>query len=224
MTNGKIAASILGVENKKEMIKKIISKDIHHIHYDVMDGEFVEAISLPAQEVIEIITSSEKHYADVHLMVKNPYLWMVKLEGYVDAISFHYEACSEQEIFNIINEFKGRLKLGLVINLDVQLIKILPLLAHFDFVLVMSVQAGKGGQKFNNSALEKIKLIRQTYPNIFIQVDGGINVENIDFVFKAGAQNVVIGSFLIKNIDDDNILSQLKKLTAISDFSYKLKQ
>lgn len=218
MTNGKIAASILGVENKKEMIKKIISKDIHHIHYDAMDGEFVEAISLPAQEIIEVITSSEKHYADVHLMVKNPYLWIAKLANYVDAISFHYEACSEQEILNIINEFKGRLKLGLVINLDIELAEILPLLVHFDFVLVMSVQAGKGGQKFNDCALEKIKLIRQTYPNIFIQVDGGINVDNINFIFKAGAQNTVIGAFLIKNIDDDNVLSQLKKLTEISDF------
>lgn len=211
MKNDKIAASILGVEDKPKIVRKIISKGITHIHYDVMDGEFVPAISLPTSEIISIVNECPKHFVDVHLMVKNPIVRIRELVKFTDAFSFHYDACSEEEIANIISEFKGITKLGIVINLDVELNKVLELLKHFDFVLVMSVQAGKGGQKFDEKALEKVRIIRKNYPNIFIQVDGGINVENIGLVFKSGAQNTVIGSFLIKNIDNDQVIKLLKK-------------
>ena len=88
---------------------------------------------------------------------------------------------------------------GIAIDLDTRVETIEPFIKYCDLVLVMMVKAGKGGQQFNEDALKKIKKIRKLYPNILIEVDGGINAETGSKCVKAGADILVSGSYIYNN-------------------------
>src|SRR3989338_4509430 len=188
----KIAPSILSADFKN------LQKDINEIekeadiaHVDVMDGKFVPPITFKAEDIKKIKT---KLPLDVHLMVRHPSDF---IDGFIDAgasiITIHEE--SDDNIKETIQKIKiNGLKAGISINPPTPLEKIKPYLGDVDMVLVMSVNPGYSGQKFIPDVLSKVKELRELKPELDIEIDGGINKDNIGRAAKAGANIFVAGS------------------------------
>lgn len=178
---------------------------IEYIHLDVMDGHFVDNISFgPA--IARAIKSKFPFQIDAHLMVSNPGKAIPKfITAGSDWISIHVESESQTRD-NILAIKQADRKAGLVLNPDTPLDSVFPLITHLDYILLMSVFPGYGGQKFIESTTEKViflkKRIQQHGLDCLIQVDGGINANNINMLKEAGADLFVIGTFLYNS---DNI-------------------
>ena len=178
---------------------------IEYIHLDVMDGHFVDNISFgPA--IARAIKSKFPFQIDAHLMVSNPGKAIPKfITAGSDWISIHVESESQTRD-NILAIKQADRKAGLVLNPDTPLDSVFPLITHLDYILLMSVFPGYGGQKFIESTTEKViflkKRIQQHGLDCLIQVDGGINANNITMLKEAGADLFVIGTFLYNS---DNI-------------------
>ncbi|MBR2588643.1 MAG: ribulose-phosphate 3-epimerase [Bacilli bacterium] len=204
----KITGSFLKIEDDKEKIKTL-AQETDQIHFDIMDGIFTENKTLEIDKVKENLVNL-KSDIDIHLMVKN-------VKEYVDkvlifnpqVITFHIEASENPNEF--INYIKGKkVKVGIAINPKTNLEKIYPYLKSIDLVLIMSVQAGKGGQKFIDisSRIDDIYNYRKKNKlNYIIEVDGGINNETIKKVKKADL--IVVGSYIT---DSNNYKKQVEEL------------
>ena len=155
---------------------------------------------------------------DVHLMVTN-------VKEYIDSysifnpniITFHYEACKDDtEVDKYIEQIKGReCKVGLAIKPNTEIDKILKFLPKINLLLIMSVEPGKGGQKFIESAIQKIKYAKAKIDELGleteIEVDGGINLENSKEVKEAGATIAVSGTAIINSKDYSYTIKKLKE-------------
>ena len=208
----KIAFSFLSLLNKDYLnsIKEFneLTNNSEWIHYDVMDGVFVENTTYDYQ-LVKNVTSVSNSFNDLHLMINNPSQY---IKDYVDAgvnqITFHYESVDAKDIINIINEIKKyNVKVGISIkpNTDVKVLD--EYLMYLDNILIMSVEPGKGGQKFIEDSIEKIKYLKhkQSDYKYLISVDGGIN-ENISKIVKeAGADIVIVGTYLADNLNKETI-------------------
>ena len=210
----KIAASILGKENKALLINKLIKEGIEIIHYDVMDGLFVPNTSLPLDEVLQLFNNTNPHYKDVHLMVQDPSKYIEKLIGFANQVSIHIESKTSVPIKEIILKYNKKIKLGLAINPNTNIEDVYPYIKDINHIMIMSVIPGKGGQKFIESSIEKIstlkKKILEINPNLITEIDGGINDVWGHIVFKKGVNIAVSGSYLINEIDNNSIEKILK--------------
>lgn len=203
-----LAPSILGLENKKDVINKLVEHGFDWIHYDVMDGIFVENKSLPLEEVLELFSSTKKHIKDVHLMVENPEFFIEKLVDQADYISFHADAVSLEKMNKIVEKYHSKVRLGIALNPSTPVSYIKHLLDKLSFVLVMSVVAGRGGQSYMPEVETKVKELT-SYGKI-IQMDGGLNDKTIPNAFAIGASVLVSGSYLINNFEHNNLKNFLK--------------
>lgn len=207
-----VSLSILNIEKKdrKAQIERFMTCDNNWIHFDVMDGRFVENVTFK-YEVVKEVSEYCNLFKDVHLMTYEPtkYLKEYKEAG-ANQITFHYE--SDVNVLETIEEIKKyNMKVGISIkpNTDIRVLeKYLPLI---DLVLVMSVEPGKGGQKFMDNSLDKIRWLKENKKNnhYLISVDGGVNNETSKLVKEAGADVVVVGSYLTKEIINDNKIREL---------------
>ena len=201
--------------NLFEEIKTAEASGAEYIHWDIMDGKFVPNVSFQASEV-KAFSKTHKMINDVHIMVSDP-----KIESTLfvscgaDLVTFHIEAVeSLDEAIQIINKLHSlKCKAGISIKPATKVDAIIPLLDKVDLVLVMSVEPGKGGQKFMPMALRKIKLLRKIIDknrlNCLIEVDGGINDVTGKKCRKAGADILVAGSYLFGH---DNFDERVKLL------------
>lgn len=203
-----LAPSILGLSNKKEIINKLVDHGFFWIHYDAMDGQFVENTSLPLDEILELFSSTHQHTKDVHLMVKNPDEYLSKLVDKADYISFHADAVSLEEMDHIVEKYHSKTKLGIALNPKTPVSYIDHLLNKLSFVLVMSVVAGKGGQSYipdvENKVIELVKKQKM------VQMDGGLNEKTIPHAFELGASVLVSGSYIVNNYDKKNLQKRFK--------------
>lgn len=198
-----LAPSILGLPNKKDVINKLVDHGFEWIHYDVMDGIFVENKSLPLEEVLDLFSTTKPHIKDVHLMVQNPEFYIENLIGKADYISFHADAVSVSEMNDIVAKFHSKTKLGIVLNPSVSVSVIEHLLDKLSFVLIMSVVAGKGGQSYIPEVESKVtELVAK---NIMVQMDGGLNDKTIPNAFAIGSSVLVSGSYLISNFENKDL-------------------
>ena len=205
-----ISASFLSIkDNIKENIKKLDNTSIDMLHVDIMDGIFVPNKTWNINEVNELLIDTKKK-KDVHLMVND-------VKKYIDDfkiikpeyITFHYEAIDN--IFDMIRYIKSlNIKVGLSIKPNTNIEDINPYLKYLDLVLVMSVEPGKGGQKFIESSIDKIDYLYNERINnnyrYLIEVDGGINDITSKLCNKADI--LVIGSFITKG----NYQEQIDKI------------
>jgi ribulose-phosphate 3-epimerase len=187
---------------------------IDFIHLDVMDGHFVDNISF-GPSTSKSIKSKFNFKIDSHLMVSNPDKMIPKfIDADSDWVSFHIETRNNINIQENISIIKthGR-KAGLVLNPDTEIHTIFPYLNAIDYILLMSVFPGYGGQTFIESTLEKVgqlkKRIKMEGIDCLIQVDGGINTSNLPLLKEAGADLFVIGTFLYNS---DNVKETLKRI------------
>ena len=208
-----IAPSILGAdfsELKKE-VELCNNSKAEWLHLDIMDQQFVPNLSFgPA-----LVKSLRKHsdlFFDVHLMVSNPFDMLIPfIESGANGISFHIEATESRFTFppkiliNLVK--KNGLKCGIAIKPKTPFSIIEKYLKFIDYVVVMSVEPGFGGQSFIPSTLEKISEIDNFLKNkklrdeILIQVDGGIKLENYEDVINAGGDILVAGSQVFQSDD-----------------------
>lgn len=203
----KIAPSILSADFSRmgEAIKLCEESGADLIHCDVMDGSFVEPITFGGQ-MVKNIRPLTKLPLDVHLMIEHPKT-QIKFfaEAGADIITVHCEACAKispdylRETLELIKSYG--VKCGAVVNPDVPVENIFPVFPLCDMVLIMSVFPGYGGQKFIESAIEKIKSAREYAatigkPDMDIEVDGGINMLTAPRAAAAGANVLVAGSAL----------------------------
>lgn len=198
-----VSLSILNIEKSKrfEKIKDFMRVKSNWIHFDVMDGQFVENKTFE-YEVVKEIGEYCDFFKDVHLMTYNPdeFLDEYKNAG-TDQITFHYESVEKECVIPIINKIKELgMKVGISIKPNTSVEEIEEYLPLLDLVLVMSVEPGKGGQKFMESSLDKIKILKNKQKNnhYLISVDGGINNETSKLVKEAGADVAVVGTYLTK--------------------------
>ena len=200
MTNKiKVSPSILASDFSKlgDEVAALAKAGADYIHVDVMDGHFVPNISI-GPSIVKSVRGKTSIPFDVHLMIDpiEPYIDDFIKAG-ADIISIHPEA--NDNIEKCIDKIKSNnVKAGLAINPDTNWEVVIPFLDKLDIIVVMSVHPGFGGQKFIPSALEKLKLLRkkidETHPHIELEIDGGVNFDNIDSILKAGANVIVAGT------------------------------
>lgn len=212
----KILPSILSADfaNLERDIKELESIGIDMFHIDVMDGNFVPNISF-GFPIIESIRPKTDKVFDCHLMIANP-------ENYVeqfcnvgcDMVSFHIEATNHADRVIQVIKNNGK-KAGIVLNPQTTIESIKYLLPKLDYVLIMTVNPGFGGQKFIPEMLEKIeelaKIREDKGYNFLIEVDGGINIETSKACRDRGADLLVCGSFLFGASNKENTLGELLK-------------
>ncbi|WP_314011551.1 ribulose-phosphate 3-epimerase [Pseudostreptobacillus hongkongensis] len=205
-----IAPSLLAADFSKlrEEVEAINKTEAKWLHLDVMDGNFVPNISFGA-DIIKSIKPYTDLYFDAHLMVEKPewYIETVAKAG-VDSITIHVEATNHlHRALQMIKSFG--IKAGVALNPATDIEVLDNVIDLIDLVLVMTVNPGFGGQKFIDNTLQKIKRIREKYPHIDIQVDGGINNETAKLVKEAGANILVAGSYVFKGDYNEKVNSLL---------------
>ena len=195
----KISPSILASDFSSlgDEVVNITQAGADYIHVDVMDGHFVPNLTI-GPDVVKSIRDKSSLPFDVHLMIDpvQPYIEKF-VEAGADIISIHPEANDDTDV--CLNKIKSfNVKAGLAINPDTNWQVVKPFMDKIDLVLVMSVHPGFGGQKFIPSALDKLSKLREEIDNsgreIDLEVDGGINFENVQSVIDAGANMIVAGT------------------------------
>ena len=205
----KISPSMLASDyaNLEGELKKCESAEL--IHLDVMDGHFVPNISIGAP-VIKAMKRACSVPFDVHLMISEPLKY---IEDFVNAgadiITFHTEC--ESDINETINKIlECGCKAGLAVKPATPVEAVYPYIDKLSMVLVMTVEPGFGGQSFMENMMPKIERLRADFPDIDIQVDGGVNAETIKACAKAGANVFVAGSAVFKSENPQETIALLK--------------
>lgn len=181
------------------------------IHCDVMDGIFAPNISIGIP-VIKSIRKCVVIPLDVHLMIDEPIRYVKQFaEAGANIITFHIEATDKvEQTANAIRQC-GK-KVGLSIKPNTPVEELLPYRGLFDMALIMSVEPGFGGQKFISSSVEKIKRARELFPDVLIEVDGGINVDNAKLVRDAGVDVIVAGNAVMLAPDRKEVIRNLRSI------------
>ena len=216
-----ISTSILSVK-KGEESKTFFALEkakTDYFHIDVMDGKFVEKNTYEKMlRYAEYIKRISNLPLDVHLMVKDVAKAIDDFEAVEpNIITFHYEATGDViETINKLREMSADIMIGMSIKPLTPVDEILEYLPYLDMILVMSVEPGKGGQKFNIEALDKIEQLRRYIDeNSFeclIEVDGGINGETGKDCALAGADVLVSGTYLFRSENIEKSIEKIKNI------------
>ena len=222
MRDYKIAPSILSADFSRlgEDVKAVIDAGADIVHFDVMDNHYVPNLTIGPLVCSALRSFGIKEIIDVHLMIK-PVDRIIPdfAEAGADFITFHPEASDHVDrTINLIRE--NGCKPGLVLNPASSLTYLDNCIDSIDMILLMSVNPGFGGQKFIDSTLNKItkvrSLIDKVGKDIRLEVDGGINIDNIAEVAKAGADTFVAGSAIFNSDDYAKTIKSMKdKLQSI---------
>ena len=212
----KIAPSILSADFSKmgEEVKSLEACGADVVHCDVMDGVFVNNITFGIK-MVEDIRKCTSLPLDCHLMIVHPEKYVERFaKAGADIITVHYEACQDnlKEVLELIKS--TGVKCGAVINPDTPVEKIKDVILMCDMVLIMSVFPGFGGQKFIESALDKLREVRAIIDasgkDIDLEIDGGVTSENVAAIKEAGANVIVAGSAVFKAEDRAAMIKSLK--------------
>lgn len=196
-------------------ILKVYDNGAKYLHIDVMDGKFVPSISF-GMPVIKSIRKVCDIVFDVHLMIDEPIRYIKEfVESGADIITIHLEACRDvQATIDKIHEYG--VKAGLSIKPGTPVESLLPYLDKVEMILMMSVEPGFGGQKYIEASTERIRQVKEMLTErgltTDLQVDGGINVDNVNTVLEAGVNVVVAGSAVFGGNVEEKTKAFMEKL------------
>jgi ribulose-phosphate 3-epimerase len=217
MSNIIIAPSVLAADfaNLQRDIEMVNNSQADWFHIDVMDGHFVPNISY-GMPVIEAIKKHATKPLDVHLMIEKPerYIEIFKQVG-ADIITVHHEATVH--LHRTLRQIKDvGCKAGVVLNLSTPVSVLEDILPECYMVLLMSINPGFGGQKFEEITIDKVKKLRKMIDdrglNTLIEIDGGVNQETGQRLVDAGANVLVAGSYVFGNSNPQEAIAGLKNL------------
>lgn len=192
---------------------EVVNENADLFHLDIMDGVFVPNISY-GFPVVEAIASAARKPLDVHLMIVQPEKYIERFARIgVSMLSFHLNA-TDQPAQTLLHIRETGMKAGLVINPDMPVDSLYPYLHLCDHILLMSVYAGFGGQKFIEDTYARIRTLkaeidRQGLP-VRIEVDGGVSPANAKALIDAGAEILVAGSAVFKSDDPAAVISSIR--------------
>ena len=204
-----LAADFLHLEKDVRLVNEYA--DIFHL--DIMDGTFVPNISY-GFPVVEAISSIAVKPLDVHLMIVNPEKYVERFAKVgASMISFHLNATEDPAA--VLRDIRSLgVKAGLVINPDIPVESLYPYLKDADFILLMSVFAGFGGQKFIEDTYVRIRTLREEIArqglDLPIEVDGGVGPANAKALVEAGAEILVAGSAVFKAEDPADVVARMR--------------
>ena len=210
-----LSPSILAADFNRlgEQIRIVQDCGSQALHFDVMDGLFVPSISF-GMPVLASIRKETDLFLDVHLMIREPVRYIREFaESGANLITVHYEACSDvAATLRAIRE--AGVKVGMSIRPETPVSVLRPFVKSLDLILIMSVNPGFGGQKFMEGTYAKLSEVRQMYAEVLghaygddvprLEVDGGINLQNVASVLAAGADTIVTGSAVFRGDIADN--------------------
>ena len=178
------------------------------VQIDIMDKTLVNNTSITLEDLSGVEIAKE-FSLEAHLMVKNPIQYFeVCKRANIKRVVFHIEAQDTKNILSKAESFG--FERGLALNPETSVEKIIPYINQIDVVMLMSVNPGLQGQVFIEETLEKIKALRHLAPNLKIEVDGGVNIDNIKSVADTGADYAVVGSGLFTSENIKERLAQLQ--------------
>ncbi len=204
-----LSADFLNLEKDVEMVNEYA--DIFHL--DIMDGVFVPNLSY-GFPIVEAIAKKARKPMDVHLMIIEPEKYVERFAKTGAAmISFHLNATENPAA--VLQQIRScGVKAGLVINPDLPVESLFPYLKEADFILLMSVFAGFGGQKFIESTYERVRTLKAEIERqglaIPIEVDGGVSASNAADLVEAGAEILVAGSAVFKAEDPAAVIAAMR--------------
>ncbi len=198
------------VKTREELLEKInmVKGHVNIIQLDIMDGEFVPNKTVGLEDLHDLPQASYEY----HWMVNNPENYIEKTPGpHMHLV--HIETVTDfEKVIRAVRQAGGRI--GLALNPDTPLESIMPYIGRVEEVLVMTVRPGFSGQKYIAEMEGKIKKLRQLYPNLDIEVDGGINPETIGHAFRSGANYLAAASAIYK---DGRIKENIEYLKGVVD-------
>lgn len=211
----KICPSLLSADfsDLKNQISELESAGADILHCDIMDGSFVPNISFGAKIVSDINKLTELPL-DIHLMINNPEKYINEFhKAGADYISVHYE--NNLHLNRIVNQIKDLgIKAGVVLNPSTPVFMLDDIIEYADYILIMSVNPGFGGQKFIPNSIKKIRqlyeLIKNNDYKCEIEVDGGVGLDNIRELSDAGAGMFVCGNSVFNSESKTDTIKKMK--------------
>lgn len=204
-----LAADLSNLQAACELINK---SDAEWIHIDVMDGVFVPNISF-GFPILEVVKKHCNKFMDVHIMIVHPEKYVKRFaKAGAEMLTFHFEAAENpQEVIDLIR--KEGIKVGITINPDIPVAALKPYIDKVDLVLLMSVYAGYGGQKFIEESYQRLdelkKMVDKLHPDCIIEVDGGVSMDNAAKLFSHGANVLVAGSAVFGAEDPKGMIHEM---------------
>lgn len=190
-------------------VQRLRGAGVTALHLDVMDGHFVPNLTY-GMPIVEGLRRHTDMLLDVHLMISDPLRYAQQfVNAGADLLTFHVEAVADsQAVAKRIREMG--VGVGIAINPATPIERLLDAIPFCDLALVMSVNAGFGGQAFNPIALDKLRMLRNEFPGLLLEIDGGISKETIGLASDAGCDLFVVGSAIFGHSDYGLAIQELR--------------
>ena len=181
---------------------------------DIMDGHFVPNLSFGPPVIASLRQAVPVDaFIDCHLMVSEPAKWIIPLQkAGASSLTFHLESqLPEQSVDAMIQQIRDAgMKVGMVIKPGTAVEELYPYIEKIDLVLIMTVEPGFSGQSFMADMMPKVRALREKYPRLNIQVDGGLGPDTVDAAAKAGANVIVAASAIFGSTDRKGVIDLLR--------------